>query len=633
MNKKTFMKNKILLILLCNVIFLNLMAEELCSPGKKIVIRFSLSQEPIGQDLSTPEGTPYYEVLYNDKPFLLPSRLGFDVLGTAEIKHYFNLLEVQRSEKRSSWTTVYGEKDQYPDNYNEMRVILEEEIYPNRRLHIVFRAYDEGIAFRYELPDQPGFEKVIIDKEYTEFNFPQYSSVWESYGHEGKYNKVYPSEVKSGCELPLTCVTSSGIYGAIMEAGNSHYPRSYIEATDKRENKLCISLRGEAKGINGIQTAWRAIILSESPGGLIEQNYLLLNLSDPCRITDTSWIKPGTAMRETSISTQQAYRMIDFCSRKSIDYMIFDWGWYGVVDSHKSDPSIVNVVNPMSGAKISGHPGLDLHSVIKYANEKGVGIFLYVNRQGLERYADKIFPLYQKWGIKGIKPGFVNVGNQEWQEWMEMIIKKAAEHELLVDIHDAYRPNGFSRTYPNLLTQEGIRGNEHQPNADHDTMLPFTRFIIGAGDYTPGYGREDLQSTWVHKLALPIIYYSPVQFIFWREKPNKIHERPELKLWEDIPTVWNDTKVLAGEIGEYVVVARRSGKDWYVGGITNTNARAINIDFSFLEMSKKYKATIYNDTVNSGNEVAIVEKNISAMDKVNFTLNPSGGFAIKIVER
>ena len=171
-------------------------------------------------------------------------------------------------------------------------------------------------------------------------------------------------------------------------------------------------------------------------------------------------------------------------------------------------------------------------------------MFLYVNRQGLECYADKIFPLYQKWGIKGIKPGFVNVGNQEWQEWIESIVAKAAKYNLLVDIHDAYRPNGFSRTYPNLLTQEGIHGNEQVPNADHNTMLPFTRFTIGAGDYTPGYTRKDLQTTFAHRLALPVIYYSPAQFLFWNEKLTDEHKRPELDFWKNIPTVWQDTKFL-----------------------------------------------------------------------------------------
>lgn len=627
------MKTKVFLGMLIMMAFsLQLAAQDVLSPDGRIKVKFSLSDAPSKAHPSVAEGTPLYEVTFENKPFLLPSRLGFDVLGTAEIKHYFRLVETLRSEKRSSWQPVYGEKSEYPDNYNEMKVVLEETLYPHRKLHIIFRAYNEGIAFRYELPYQQGFEKVVVDREYTEFTFPRYTSVWESYGHEGKYYKVYPYEVKPKCELPLTCLTEDGVYGAIMEAGNSHYPRAYVEAPYRRENTLRISLRGEAKSSNGITTAWRAITLSSTPGGLMEQNYLLLNLNDPCRIADVSWIKPGTAMRETTISTPEAYKMIDFCSRKGIDYMIFDWGWYGVANSHKSDPSIVNVTHPSTGEPLPGHPGLDLPAVIKYGNEKGVGIFLYVNRQGLERYTDKIFPLFQQWGVKGIKPGFVSVGNQEWQEWMEMIVKKAAEHKLLVDIHDAYRPTGFSRTYPNLLTQEGIHGNEQNPNADHDAMLPFTRFTIGAGDYTPGYCRGDLQSTRAHRLALPVIYYSPAQFIFWRERPDECHERAELKLWEKMPTVWDDTKVIAGEIGEYIIVARRSGKDWYIGGITNTVSRRLVLDFSFLSSGKKYKTVLYADDPKQADKVSITESRVSAKDKMPLLLKASGGFVLKISE-
>lgn len=626
------MSKKIYLLLLAICGICQAQGQQLFSPDQKIKVVFSLSSMTENGREVYPEGTPYYEVWYNDSPFLLPSRMGFDLLGTAELKHYFKVLKTQHLEKRSQWKPCYGEKEVYPDNYNEMQIILEETLYPHRKLQIDFRAYNEGVAFRYNIPSQPGFEKVLIDKELTEFTFPSHTSVWESHGHEGKYYKVYPYEVRPGCELPLTCQTRQGIYGAIMEAGNSHYPRAYVEAPYRRKNTLRISLRGEAKGTDGMVTAWRAITLSDEPGKLMEQNYLLYNLSEPCRLADTSWIKPGTAMRETTISTPECLRMIDYCASMGISYMILDWGWYGLANSHKSDPSIVNVTNPSTGQPIPGHLGLDLQKVIGYGNEKGVGLFLYVNRQGLERYADKIFPLYQKWGIKGIKPGFVSVGNQEWQEWIEGIVAKAAKYNLLVDIHDAYRPTGFSRTYPNLLTQEGIHGNEQVPNADHNVMLPFTRFTSGAGDYTPGYTRKDLQTTFAHRLALPVLYYSPAQFLFWNEKLTEEHKRPELEFWRNIPTTWQDTKFLSGEIGEYAVVARRSGTTWYVGGITNTNARHLEINCSFLSSGKKYKATIYTDDDIYPGKVKIVEKRITSKTKLSFNLQGSGGFSLKIVD-
>lgn len=626
------MSKKIYLLLLAICGICQAQGQQLFSPDQKIKVVFSLSSMTENGREVYPEGTPYYEVWYNDSPFLLPSRMGFDLLGTAELKHYFKVLKTQHLEKCSQWKPCYGEKEVYPDNYNEMQIILEETLYPHRKLQIDFRAYNEGVAFRYNIPSQPGFEKVLIDKELTEFTFPSHTSVWESHGHEGKYYKVYPYEVRPGCELPLTCQTRQGIYGAIMEAGNSHYPRAYVEAPYRRKNTLRISLRGEAKGTDGMVTAWRAITLSDEPGKLMEQNYLLYNLSEPCRLADTSWIKPGTAMRETTISTPECLRMIDYCASMGISYMILDWGWYGLANSHKSDPSIVNVTNPSTGQPIPGHPGLDLQKVIGYGNEKGVGIFLYVNRQGLERYADKIFPLYQKWGIKGIKPGFVSVGNQEWQEWIEGIVAKAAKYNLLVDIHDAYRPTGFSRTYPNLLTQEGIHGNEQVPNADHNVMLPFTRFTSGAGDYTPGYTRKDLQTTFAHRLALPVLYYSPAQFLFWNEKLTEEHKRPELEFWRNIPTTWQDTKFLSGEIGEYAVVARRSGTTWYVGGITNTNARHLEINCSFLSSGKKYKAMIYTDDVDIPGRIEFVSKQITSRTMLSVDLQRSGGIALKIVE-
>lgn len=180
------------------------------------------------------------------------------------------------------------------------------------------------------------------------------------------------------------------------------------------------------------------------------------------------------------------------------------------------------------------------------------------------------------------------------------------------------------------MTQEGIHGNEQQPNADHDAMLPFTRFTIGAGDYTPGYLRVGLQSTWAHRLALPVLFYSPAQFLFWRERPEAGHDRPELKYWEHIPTVWDDTKVIDGAIGEYIIMARRSGAMWYVGGITNTNARSVVLNCSFLTPGKQYKATIYTDDVLSDDKVTIETKSVSCKDKLTFNLKSSGGFALKI---
>jgi alpha-glucosidase len=366
---------------------------------------------------------------------------------------------------------------------------------------------------------------------------------------------------------------------------------------------------------------------------LLEQNYLLLNLNKPNELTgDLSWIKPGKAIRDPNMSTISSKKYIDYASTHGINYVIIDWGWYGPPNGEASDPSMVNVVNPGTGKPIPGHTGLDIPEIVAYGKTKGVGIWLYVNRQGLERYMDKIFPVYEKWGVKGIKPGFINVGNQEWQEWVEDMIRKAAKYHLMVDTHDAFRPTGYTRTYPNWLTQEGIRGNEHTPDADHNTMLPFTRFTIGAADYTPGYCRTSLQNTWTHRLALPILYYSPAQFLFWAEPLSDCHERPELALWKDVPTTWDDTKVLSGDIGESAVIARRSGKKWFVGGITNHEARSIDVNLNFLTAGKTYNATIYTDDAGA-QQVIITNKKVKSTDHLTMPLLASGGFAMEIIEK
>lgn len=599
---------------------------QVSSPDKRIRIEFS------ADSLRSPQNAPAYQVFYKGKTFLRPSLMGFEIAGQPVFTTSFKVTDSKTREVQNLWKPLYGERDIYPDNYNELEVTLQETILPNRILKVVFRAYNEGIAFRYEFPDQPMMKNFVITKEITEFAFSDNTYVWEEYGHEGLYTKVLSGEIKQSCELPLTVLTADTIYAAIAEEGNSNYPRSYVQPAGGRGrgNSVFIQLRGEAKGTSAYVTAWRSITLADRPGDLMEQNYLVLNLNDPCAIADPLWIKPGKAMRDPSLSTISGKKLIDYAQKQGLDYIIFDWGWYGPPNAETSDPSYVNVVNPGTGRPIPDHTGLDLKEVIEYGKSKGVGIFLYVNRQGLERYMDKIFPLYESWGVKGIKPGFVKVGNQEWQVWIETMIKKAAEHHLMVNIHDAYRPTGFNRTYPNLVTQEGIHGNEQSPDANHTTKLPFTRYTIGSGDFTPGYCRSTLKNTWTHKLALPIIYYSPLQFLFWGEPLNEeCHYRPELVLWRDIPTVWNDTQVLQGDIGEYIIVARRTGEKWYVGGITNTSGRTLQLTLDFLTKGKKYSATIYTDNPEAS-QVIMEKKKVNNKTLLTFPLLPSGGFAIEI---
>ena len=291
---------------------------------------------------------------------------------------------------------------------------------------------------------------------------------------------------------------------------------------------------------------------------------------------------------------------------------------------------------------------MDLKEAIAYAKKHGIGVFVYVNQRALYAQLDEILPLYKSWGVDGIKFGFVQVGSYRWTSWMHEAVRKCAQHGLLVDIHDEYRPTGFSRTYPNLLTQEGIYGNEEMPTATQNTIQPFTRYIAGPADYTICYylqkqvleakGVKDpkrfIRTTSAHQLALAVIYYSPLQFMYWYDKPADSQDEPELAFFDAVPTVWDDTKVLDGKPGEFVSIARRSGKQWFVGVITNDEAREVLLAFDFLEPGKSYWAHLYYDDskVKTRTQVGIKKIKVTHQSVLNLSLKATGGEAIRIEE-
>jgi len=246
--------------------------------------------------------------------------------------------------------------------------------------------------------------------------------------------------------------------------------------------------------------------------------------------------------------------------------------------------------------------------------------------------SDSLFAVYKKWGVKGVKFGFVQVGSHRWTTWLEKAIQQAAASNIMVNIHDDWRPTGEQRTWPNLMTAEGIRGNEEMPDATHNTVLPFTRFIAGPADYTICYYDKRIKTTHAHQLALAAVYYSPIQTLFWYDKPTQYENEPEIEFFEKIPTVWDETKVIAGVPGEYITTARRSGDNWFIGTITNDDARALKLNFDFLPKGKKYLATIYSDDEKAATKTKVKAetKKIDATTILNVNLLPSGGQAIWI---
>ena len=357
---------------------------------------------------------------------------------------------------------------------------------------------------------------------------------------------------------------------------------------------------------------------AERPVDLINNKEIILNLNAPCALTDTKFIKPGKAFRSGKLTKEGIFNSIDYCKQFGFDYVELDAGWYGPEGKVSSD-----------ARKVIETRDFTMPEVCAYAKSKGIGVWVYVNQRALYRQLDELLPLYKQWGISGIKFGFVQIGNQQWSTWLHHAVAKCAEYGIMVDIHDEYRPTGLSRTYPNLLTQEGIRGNEEMPDADHNTLLPFTRYLCGPADYTLCYFNSRVKNTKGHQLAMAAVYYSPLQFYLWYDNPFVDQGEAELKFWKDCPTVFDESIALDGIPGEYIIQARRSGNEWFVGAMTNNEARTVIIPTDFLD-DGKYIVEIYNDdpTLDTRTKVSSKTIKMKAGNPITLQLQPRGGAAL-----
>jgi alpha-glucosidase len=517
----------------------------------------------------------------------------------------------------TTWHNAFGERSIVKDNYNQSSFLFEKRAKPGYRLQVDVRVYDEGVAFRYHFPLNPQGLYYRVMEENTEFVLPEGTKAWYHRWAQAPFELLPLENWVDESERPLTCGLPNGLYIALAEAGLVDYARTKFKIKEGKPGTLVASMYESVDQITPFSTPWRVIMVAETPGGLLEKNDILLNLNEPCKIANTDWIKPGKIMREIAITNGNSKAEIDFSAQNDIDYMLYDGGWYGLPFDFGSDASKV--------AK-----DIDLQKWIAYAKENGVGVWLYVNQQALLTQMNEIFPLYKKWGIKGVKFGFVQVGSHRWTSWLHEAIQLAADNELMVNIHDEFRTTGEQRTWPNILTVEGIRGNEEFPDATHNTVLPFTRFVGGIGDYTICYMDKRLKTTHAHQLALGVVYFSPLQTLYWYDKPEMLSDIPETEFFKNLPTVWDETKVLSGEIGQYAVVARRNGAQWFVGAITNNDARKLPVSFGFLPEGKKYKAHLYSDdpTLQTKTKVKIETEIVTSKTVLQPELLPSGGMAI-----
>ena len=626
--------------IVCAMVILALtnQAQTLQSPDGKYQFNFTQKEGRLTYSLNyaSKQVVEEGELGVNIDNHLVESAMGIPVDKSGVWTKGMEVTSVENRSEDNSWKPVYGECDQIRDHYNEMTIHLIKgdkhdnsgNSYDKRQQYlfdIIVRAYDEGVAIRYHFPEATNGLFMHITDELTSFRFAPGAEAYHFAWAQAQSTKVKllksESAWKEEAERPLTLRLSNGLYAAIGEAALTDFVRGKLKL--KADNELQMSMYDSADVITAYDMPWRFIMVGEKAIDLINNKQMVLNLNAPCQIQDTSWIKPGKAFRVCRLDMKTCMEGVDFCVDRGLQYIELDAGWYGPEMKMSS-----------SALKVLETRDIDMPKLCEYAKSKGIGVWVYVNQRALYQQLDQLLPLYEKWGISGIKFGFVQIGSQEWTTWLHNAVKKCADHHILVDIHDEYRPTGWSRTYPNLLSQEGVGGNEEMPDAEHNTILPFTRFLCGPADYTPCYFNGRVQNTKAHQLAMPVVYYSPVTFLYWYDLPNAYKGEKELDFWNYCPTVWDESKALQGEIGEYIVQARRSGNDWFVGAMNGLQARDITLNTAdFLQKGKKYQVEIYNDdpTLNTRTKVSAAVQTIKAGKVLKLHLQSSGGAALRFV--
>ena len=629
------------------------------SPNGDLSVSFELKANP---QPYLPGERAYYRVAYKGNPVLVDSPLGLDFKDAAPLDQNFEITATDRRAADNTWENKLGARRRIPDRYNQLSVSLRERGAPARRLDIFFRAYDEGIAFRYFLPRQDGLEKFTLAAENTGFYFARdihafalnlggYTTSYETDYHRVGLDRIKPTSIVA---LPLLVELSQGPWVALLEADLTDYAGMYVGGVPGVKNALVSKLSPLPKrsdeavvGSTPKFSPWRVLLVNSRPGGLVENNYLILNLNPPSLLPDASWIQPGKAAWDwwsgsfardvkfkPGMNTETMMHYVDFAARHQFEYMLVDAGWYPAHDyTHPVD--------------ILHHtPETDVPRIIDYATKKGVKVLLWVFWGALDKQMDEALSLYAKWGAAGVKIDFMDRDDQEMVNFYEEVVRKAAEHHLTVDFHGAYKPTGLRRTYPNLLTREGVMGLEYSKWSDritpeHDVTLPFTRMLAGPMDYTPGGFRNATrqqfkavnvepmtQGTRAHELAKYVVYQSALAMV--SDHPEAYENQPGIEFIEKVPTVWDDTKVLSGEPAKYLTIARQKGDAWFVGSMTNWDARDVEIPLGFLGTGE-YEAEIFADGADAdtvATSLDVTKKRVTSNDKLNVHLAPGGGLAV-----
>ncbi|HEY8266908.1 MAG TPA: glycoside hydrolase family 97 protein [Steroidobacteraceae bacterium] len=632
------------------------------------------------------DGRAGYAIARGGQPVIAESRLGFILANAPKLERNFRLEECATRSHDETWEQPWGERRFVRDHYNELRMRLVEKTPLARRLDLVFRAHDDGIGFRYEFPEQPQLTDVGITEELTEFAVAEPATAWwipagDWNRYEYLYQKTPLTEVGQA-HTPITIRTASGLHLAIHEAALVDYSSMWLRRSGAGQ-RLKASLSPSAAGPRvqrraPFATPWRTIQIAPDAAGLYMSD-LVLNLNEPNALGDVSWFKPykyvgiwwslhldtqswGTGPRHGA-TTANAKRYIDFADANGFRGVLIEgWnrGWDGNWFADGSDFSFTEAT-----------PDFDLEAVAAYAKSHGVHLIGHHETAGnVARYEEQLsaaLDLYQRLGIDSVKTGYVaDAGGirareadgtirYEWHDGQFMsrhhlkVVTEAAKRHIAVDPHEPIKDTGLRRTYPNWVAREGARGMEYNawgnpPNPpEHEANLVFTRMLAGPMDFTPGVlsltgrGGQKIQSTIAKQLALYVVIYSPIQMV--ADLPENYAKYPgPFQFIKDVPSDWADTRVLGGEVGDFATIARRdrNSEDWYLGAVTDENARALQIPLDFLDAGKSYTAEIYRDgddaDWNSNPHSIVIEKRpVKGTDSLGLRLAPGGGLAIRFV--
>jgi len=633
----------------------------LTSPDGKLAATFAI------KNLSAPYASgsrPYYSVTFEGQPLLADSPLGLQFDGADALDQDLTVADASTDSHDSTWEDSINDNRIVRDHYNELTLHLKESVAPGRRLDLIFRAYDAGIAFRYVLPKQTALGDFILSSEDTGFCFAHSGAAYAlnlgsfTTPYEDEFSKVPLTGIGPDAivGLPLLIETHGGPWVALTEANLEDYAGLYISGARDVPNGLGTKLAPREDhpnqavvGSTPKATPWRVIMVSREPGGLIESHDLVLNLNPPNALGDTSWIEPGKTAWDwwsgdyaTGVSfkpgmnTATLEHYVQFAADHHLPYMLVDAGW-----ARQSDAS-----SGLDQADITHwNDNVDLPAVIALAHARGVKVLIWMHWKSVQKQMDEAFPLFEKWGVSGIKVDFMNSDSQKMVNFYYRVTRLAAEHHLTVDFHGAYKPTGMRRTYPNQLTREGVLGMEYNKWSYRDTpyhhlILPFTRMLAGPLDYTPGcfnnatrdqFEPRDVnpmcQGTRAHQLAMYVVYFSPLEML--SDYPEDFDHSPGMAFLDRVPTVWDQTRVPLGDPGEYIAVARRKGDTWYLGAMTDWVPRDLDIPLAFLGPGR-YHVHLYVDGPHADHDakdVATRDTELAASDHLKVHLASGGGMA------